>query len=113
MNSDIIKIIEDKLNSLPKKSPKRNPLEHLRPPGFPPVGAYAPNKPKGTYQAAIQIHAFVKNSLLSKTWLIEKMWKRAYSVAINQIISYADKCWRICSVSEAEDIVKIIYENTF
>ena len=47
-----MKIIESKLNSLPKQSPKRNPLEHQRPPGFPPVGVYAPYKPMETYKAA-------------------------------------------------------------
>ena len=111
MSIDIMKIIESKLNSLPKQSPKRNPLEHQRPPGFPPVGIYAPYKPMGTYQTAVQIHAFVKNSLFNKTWPIEKVWQRTYSVVINQIIHYADKCWRICSTSEAEDIVKTICEK--
>ena len=111
MSIDIMKIIESKLNSLPKQSPKRNPLEHQRPPGFPPVGVYAPYKPMETYKAAVHIHALVKNSLFKKTWPIEIVWQRAYSFVINQIIHYADKCWRICSTSEAEDIVKIICEK--
>ena len=111
MSIDIMKIIESKLNSLPKQSPKRNPLEHQRPPGFPPVGVYAPYKPMETYKAAVHIHALVKNSLFKKTWPIEIVWQRAYSFVINQIIHYADKCWRICSASEAEDVVKIIYEK--
>ena len=111
MSIDIMKIIESKLNSLPKQSPKRNPLEHQRPPGFPPVGVYAPYKPMETYKAAVHIHALVKNSLFKKTWPIEIVWQRAYSFVINQIIHYADKCWRICSASEAEDIVKIICEK--
>ena len=106
-----MKIIESKLNSLPKQSPKRNPLEHQRPPGFPPVGVYAPYKPMETYKAAVHIHALVKNSLFKKTWPIEIVWQRAYSFVINQIIHYADKCWRICSTSEAEDIVKTICEK--
>ena len=111
MSIDLIQEIAKKLESLQQIPQKKNPLQSQLPPGFPPIGAYAPNKTKDTRNAAIQICAVVENILSKKTWINEKNWERALMNTKNQVGAYASKCGLRCSETEAEDIVKTICAN--